>query len=63
MTPPNAVKLSLRVPADLVERAERLAKREAKDAEGERVSVASVYRRALRRGLDELERETRTRPV
>ncbi len=58
---PNDVKLSLRVPTDLLERADRLAKREAKDSEGEAVPVSSILRRAIRRGLDELEAEHRSR--
>jgi predicted DNA-binding protein len=56
---PNDVKLSLRLPADLLERAEKLAKR--LEADEEPVKVAVVIRRALRRGLDQLERETRRR--
>ncbi len=56
---PNDVKLSLRLPTDLLERAEKLAKR--LEADEEPVKVAVVLRRALRRGLDQLERETRRR--
>ncbi len=56
---PNDVKLSLRLPADLLARAERLAER--LEADEEPLKVAVVLRRALRRGLDQLERETRRR--
>ncbi len=48
-------------PSDLLERAERLAARLQREAEGERVTASSVLRRALRRGIDELEREAKGR--
>ncbi len=56
---PNDVNLSLRLPADLLERAEQLAKRLEADEELDKVAV--VLRRALRRGLDQVEREIRRR--
>ena len=56
---PNDVNLSLRLPADLLERAEQLAKRLEADEELDKVAV--VLRRALRRGLDQVEREVRRR--
>ncbi len=56
---PNDVNLSLRLPADLLERAEQLAKRLEADEELDKVAV--VLRRALRRGLDQVAREVRRR--
>lgn len=60
----NETQVSIRVPNDLVKRAEKLVPRLSKDPEYStwRISRAAVLRLAVARGLDALEEQFGTKP-